>query len=888
MRTPEIRPGIRRFFRLAAKHDPQAEADDEIRLHLQLRTDRLIRDGLSPEAARAEAERRFGSVDAERARFRSSAQRREERMRVREWIDSVSQDVRYAVRTLRRDATFTVFALAIIGLGIGASATVFSLVDGVLLRPMPFREPARLIWIANIADDGIAEWRLQVDHFLDLGARSHSLESMAGYFAYYGTGNAVLARAGETQRLTQVPVTCNFLPFLGVKPLIGRSFSADECLFGASPTVLLTEANWRQRFASDPAIVGRTLTVNDAPATVIGVLPASFDFNSIFAPGSVVDFLTPFPLTEETNRQGNSLAAIGRLKPNVSIETARSELVALGKGLTAEFPRRNTIRPRVLPLDQRINGHVRPALLMLAGAVVVVMLIVTANLSSLQYARMSSRQRELAVRLALGAGRGRLIRQALTESLVLTCGGAVIGLMLAVAGTRFVSHLGAFDIPLLARMTVDARVLSIVVLVAVLTGVLVGVLPALHAPADVHEALKDNARGSTRGGRHARVRSVLVVVEVAAACVLLVASGLLVRSFMRVLDVDLGFHPEHTATLRVDPAKRFDDMATANAFYADVLRRVRAVPGVTHAGLADLLPFAGDRSWGVAGVGQVYARDQYPEAFIRVVSPGYFQAMGISLRAGRAFGDGDVPGQDPVVVVNETLARTLWPGRDPIGQAISRQPTPLRVVGVVADVRHDALEHAFTNELYYPMTQFADHSAVNLVVRTNLPSASLATSVRAALMPIAPEATKNQWRMLQELVDKVASPRRFVVMLLMGFAGFALVLAALGIYALISYGVSQRTQEIGIRLALGASAGNVRAGIMRGTLVLAGAGMAIGVVAAALVVPSLSGMLFGVQWSDPASFAVALALLVIVAAAAGHFPARRASRVDPSVALREA
>ena len=282
MRTPEIRPGIRRFFRLAVQRDVPSDADDEIRLHLQLRVEQLVREGLSPEAARAEAERRFGSIDDERARFRNSARRRDRRLRLREWIDSVRQDVRYALRTLRRDAGFTAFAVLIVGLGIGASATVFSLVNGVLLRPMPFRDPARLVWISNIADDGVAEWRIQVANLLDLGARNRSLEGMAGYFAYYGTGDAMLLDAGGTQRLTRVPVTCNFLPFLGVTPLLGRSFTPEECRFNGPDAVLLTETLWRRRFASDPAIVGRTLTINDAPATVIGVLPASFDFPSVF------------------------------------------------------------------------------------------------------------------------------------------------------------------------------------------------------------------------------------------------------------------------------------------------------------------------------------------------------------------------------------------------------------------------------------------------------------------------------------------------------------------------------------------------------------------------------------------------------------------------------
>jgi predicted permease len=451
------------------------------------------------------------------------------------------------------------------------------------------------------------------------------------------------------------------------------------------------------------------------------------------------------------------------------------------------------------------------------------------------------------------------------------------------------SQLSSFDIPLLSRAGVDARVLALAAGVALVTGVLVGLLPALSAPADVHDSLKDGPRGSTRGGRHARVRGTLVVAEIAATCVLLVASSLLARSFVHLLDVQLGYKPEHAAALRVDPGKRFADATTAQSYYDELLAHSRAIPGVSQAALGDILPFGGDRSWSIIGQGQVYARGQAPEGFVRVVSDGYFAAMGIPLKEGRDFTAGDVAASEAVVVVNETMAHTLWPGVDPVNQIIARGGNPIgrRVVGVVADVRHGTLEHAFTGEVYFPMRQFPDYGSVNLVVRTALPPSQLAVATRAALGPMAPEAAKQQWRPLQTLIDKVASPRRFVVFLLGGFTVFALTLAALGIYALVSYGVNQRTQEIGIRLALGAPVGAVRAQILRGTLMLAGAGMVIGAVGAAMLVPSLRGMLFGIGWADPASFAGAMAVLVAVAMCAGYFPARRASRVDPSVALRD-
>jgi predicted permease len=885
MRTPEIRPGIRRLFQLAVRHSDR-EADDEIRLHLQLRIEQLVREGWTPDAARTEAERRFGPVGEERVRLRRSVRRRDARFGAREWLDGVRQDIRYTARTLRRDAGFTTFAILIVGLGIGAATTVFSLVNGVLLRALPFRDPNRLVWVSNIGDDGVAEWRLQVSHFRDVAARSQSLAGLAGYFAYYARGDATVTNGSDTQRFTSVPVTCNFFSLLGVTPALGRSFADDECLPGGRPTVLLANDLWRRRFSADAGIVGRTITINQTPVTVIGVLPASFDFASVFAPGTDADLFVPFPLSDGNDRMGNTLASLGRLKPGVSVGQARTETVAIGQQLTAEFPRRNTLRPKVLPLDERINGRFRSALFVLSCAVAAVLLIVCANLSSLQFARLSTRRRELAVRLALGAERKRLIRQTLTESLVLAGAGAIFGLALSVVATRVVAHLVAFDIPLLGRVGIDGAALAFAVGMSAITGVFIGALPALHAPTDVGDALKDGHRGSTHGAAHTRVRAVLVVGEIAAACTLLVGAGLLVRSFVHVLDVELGYRPERAMSLRIDPSGRFPTLAAANLYYDEALRQVRAIPGVRQAALGDLLPFGGDRSWSVAGTGQVYPRGQAPEAFIRVVSSSYFETMGIPIKAGRDFTDGDAPGSDLVVAVNEMLARELWPNANPIGQTLGEQRR-FRVVALVGDVRHDALEHAFTGELYFPIRQMPDYGAVNLVVRTDLAEGQLSSAVRASLRSVMPDLPKNRWRPLQDLVDQAASPRRFVVLLLSGFAAFALVLAALGIYALVSYGVSQRTQEIGIRMALGASPGALRVTILGRTLALAAAGLAVGVTASALLLRSISGLLVGVTTTDPASFFGALALLTVVAGAAGYLPARRASRVDPSVALRE-
>jgi len=883
----EIRPGIRRLLRLATRRGMEQDADEEIRIHLQLRARQLMDEGMSASDANDEARRRFGDVDGERRLSRAVAGRQERRARWTDGMDRLRGDLRYALRTLRLDAGFTVFALVILALGIGASATVFSLVNGVLLRPMPFANPSRLVWIGNVADNGVDDWRVQVGHFVDLGTRSKSLSGIAGYFGYYSVGDAALTMHGVTQRLTRVPVTCGFFPLLGVTPELGRSFTAEECgRDSGSTTAILTDRLWREQFGADPSVIGRVVTVSDKSVQIIGVLPASFDFSSVFTPGTAADLFVPYPLSERNNRDGNTLAVVGRLRPGVSIAQANVELKALGRQLTAEFPQRNPIRPRIESLDAHVNGRFRPALMMLAFAVAAVMLIVAVNLASLQYARMSARGRELALRVALGAARGRIVRQVLTESLLLACGGAAIGVTLAILATRYLSHLRAFDIPLLSRVHVDASVVIATTLVAVLAGVVVGLLPALQSPADPNDALKDGTRGATRGGQHARVRSALVVTEIAAALVLLVASSLLLRSFVRVLDADLGFTPEHLFRLRVDPPVAPRDLAAATAYYDEVLRRIRSTPGVTAASLSDMLPFTGDRSWGVPGENQAYQRGHLPEGFIRFVDADYFRTMGIPLEKGRDFAEGDDPTAPRVVIINESMARKLWPGGDPIGQRVVQGPRHLTVIGVVGDVRHATLESPFTGEVYFPMRQSYGYTRVDLVVRTSLPISGFAAAARTALAPVAPDAVRNSWSTMQTLIDQVASPRRFLVLLLSGFAAFAVAIAALGIYALISFGVTQRRQELGIRIALGATTNDVGAAIMRETMRLTLVGIVLGTLAAVLVVPAMNSMLFGVTWRDPVSFGCGVAALVVVAGAAGLVPARRAMRVDPSTALR--
>ncbi|HEV2688021.1 MAG TPA: ABC transporter permease, partial [Bryobacteraceae bacterium] len=654
-------------------------------------------------------------------------------------FESLGQDLRYTFRTLRRDAGFTTFAILIVALGVAASSTVFSVVNALLIRPLPFREPGRLVWMANHDISGLSGQTTQVGYLLDLRERNQSFSDLAAYFAFYGVGDNKLTGVGQPERLSGVPVSENFFQVLGVQPQLGRLFNAEECKWHGPKAVLLSHGVWERRFASDPGIVGRPLTLNDEAVTVVGVLPASFDFASVFAPGSHIDLYFPFPLSAETNRWGNTLAIIGRLKPGVTVAGAQAELRVLANQVSHAHPERNDFEGKLSLLGDHVSGRMRPALLVLGCAVGMVMLIVCANLSNLLLARTATRQKEIAIRTALGAAKGRLVRQMLTESIALSCCGALLGVFFAIAGTRFLAHLDAMNIALLGNVRTDPAALAFTLGTAVLTGLIFGLAPALQLPSlALHDALKDSSRGSTEGQKRNWIRGALVVSEVAFACVLLVGAGLLIRSFLRVLEVNVGFRPERAAAMRVDPDSRYrQTQAQQNAYFDELLRRVRAVPGIEAAGLTDALPLGKNRSWGAPAKGQVYPKGKFPVAFVRLVSDGYPKAMGIPLRAGRDISERDMPDTVPVIMINETMARTLFPGENALGKIV-RACGERTVVGVVGDVRHLALEQGSGMEIYLPMRQCRDISSVDLVVRTTLPPSQLASAVRGAIHPIDP------------------------------------------------------------------------------------------------------------------------------------------------------
>ena len=807
----------------------------------------------------------------------------------REAFADLRQDLTYAIRTLRRDAGFTTFAVAIIGLGIGASATVFSVASALMLRPLPFRSPERLVWIQNGRDPGLSSQTFQVNPFLTFARETRSFAEIGGYMAFYGVGDMKLSVDNDAIRLSAVPVTQNFFSLLGVRPSLGRSFTAEESAWNGPKTAMLSYALWERRFDRDPGIVGKVVSLNGVSTTIIGVLPASFDFGSIFAPGARIDLFTPFPLTPETNRWGNTLALIGRLKPGTTVASADAEMKVLSPRVTSENPNMNSFRGNASSLRDHVSGRTHSGLTLLAAAVALVMLIVCANLSNLLLARATTRQKEMAIRAALGAGRRRLLRQMLTESLLLSACGAAFGLLLAAVGTRAIARMDAVSLPLLGSVGLDASAVLFTVMLALVAGLAFGMAPALQgSETRVHDALKASGRSATDGRRGQWLRRTLVISEVALACVLLVGSGLLIRSFLKVLDVDLGFRPESVVALRVDPDENAIKTDTQFVAYVDnVLRVARSVPGVSSATIADGLPLGSNRSWGITRGGDEYVKGRFQGGFIRVASDGFVDVMGMRLIKGRDFGTQDVQGGERVVVINEGAEKTLWHGENALGKILRVGGQDRRIVGVVGDVKNLSLEASVGNEVYLPLRECVCGSNSTLIVRTKLEPAALARSLRAALAPVVPNLATNELQTLQSAVDRAVSPRRFFTALLGGFSIFALCLALLGIYGVISYTVTHRTQEIGVRIALGASAAQVQGKIIRETLELAAAGLVIGILGAWIAGRALSGLLFGVTPADPATYGAMVGVLAVVAIASGYLPARRASRIDPVVALRE-
>jgi predicted permease len=682
----EIRNGVMRLVRLPlrARRDIDADADAELRSFLAERVESLRAQGMSDTDAEREALRRLGSsLDDATHLLHHSARSRERRMNMRELYDDFTQDLHYAIRTLRRDLRFAVFAIVIVGLGIGASVTVFSVANAMLIRPLPFTNPDRLVWMPNSEAGGLSGQTSQVNSVLRVMENNQSFDAISGYFAFSSAGDTKLLEKGQVVRLSGLPVMRNFFDVLGVKPLLGRGFTQEEATGKGPAAVMLSHSLWSVRYNADPQIVGKSLVLGGNPTTIVGVLPESFNFGAVFVPGTHIDLFTPFPMEERQNGWGNTLSLVGRLKAGVTPAAASAELKVIAARLLVENPRMNTFKPRAIALREHVSGTVRSALIVLTLAVGVVMLIVCANLSNLLLARATTRQKEMAVRVALGAGRARLVRQMLTESVVLSACGTVLGLLLAVAGTRVIASLDGINLPMLSEVRIDLAAVGIATLLALVAGIAFGLVPALQIPSGaVHGALKESTRNATGGSRGKVARSSLVISEIALACVLLVGAGLLTRSFFKVLDIDMGFKAQQVASIRVDPTSTQTGTAEAFTAYVDeVLRVVRETPGVVAAGLSDGLPLTGNRSWGVAARESGYADEKsWKESFVHVVSDGYFAAMQTPIKRGRDFTPQDVFGKDRVVVINESLAKALWPG-----QGSHRQVHANRWCGVASD-----------------------------------------------------------------------------------------------------------------------------------------------------------------------------------------------------------
>jgi predicted permease len=863
---------------------PNAEVDrdleKEMASHLEMAVEENTKRGLPADEARRQALVRFGGTEQAKQQHREA--------RGFHGFDIFWLDLRYTLRTMRRDPVFTIVAILILMFGIGANIAVFSVVNTILLRPLPFERPQQLVWISNAkASGGLSAKTYSTDAYQQFLSQQQSFQDVTGYFAFSTSENVRLNERGMVQPLSEIQVVGNFFQTLGVKPLLGRLFTADELQHNGPQATLLSYALWRQHYSGDPNIVGKAINLDGRSVTVIGVLPDTFDFGSVFSPGAKVDLYGP-AILDDMQDWGSTLAFVGRLKPGVDLSRAQAEADVI-------FPKLlfNVKHPawggryaaKLTVLKEYVSGKLRRSLIVLWSAVGLILLIVCVNLSNLLLARSAARSKEFAMRSALGAGRGRLVRQLLTESLVLSGVGAIFGLGLAYAITFYLANQGSIALPLLSSVRVDGAVVAWTLLITIATAVIFGLAPGLKMSSrNLQEALKESGHGMSEGKKHERLRAGLVISELALACVLLVGAGLLLHSFLRVLDVDLGFEPSRTAAVKVDYNSRTDG-DQRGVILQEMLQRIKAIPGIEAAGISDNLPLDMNRAWGLRAKGKDYLPGELPATFVYIVTPGYLNVMGMRLLEGRDVSWSDGSKNEQVVVINQTAARSLWPGQDPVGQTALVNGKDTRVIGLVADVRESNAETTPGWQMYIPVTQ-AWPVGAELVVRTQLEPAALASSVMTALRALNPAQPATEFRTIQGIVDHSTSPRRFFVVLVAVFAGLGLVLASLGIYGVISYSVTRQTQEIGIRMALGATAGNVQLRVIAKTLRMALVGIAIGAALSFAVARGITSLLFAVRPNDPPTFTATILLLTAVAIVAGYLPARRASRIDPMKALR--
>lgn len=804
------------------------------------------------------------------------------------------QDLKYGVRMLVKSPGFTAVAVIALALGIGANTAIFSVVNAVLIRALPFRSPDQLVmvWEHNRPRNRNQNV-ISPANYLDWRDQNSVFEQMALVFDY----RTNLTGVEDPEELPSQVVEANFFDLLGVDPSLGRGFLPEEGVDGRDNVVVLGQSLWKRRFGGDPQIIGKTIKLNGRDSTVVGIAPPGFQF--LIKSGSLTGAQAELwmPLTFSPNarvRRGRFMSAVARLKPGVSLADAQAEMDGIAANLEKQYVDFNTgWGVNLVPLRTQLVGAIRPALLVLLGAVAFVLLIACANVANLLLARAATRQREIAIRTALGAGRWRVVRQLLTEATVLAALGGAFGLLLAMWGVDLLLALTPTDLLGLRDVGVDYRVLGFTLGVSVLTGVLFGLAPALEASRpNLNESLKEGGRGAVTSRRSLRLRDVFVVVEIALALVLLIGSGLMIRSFARLQSVDPGFNAKNLLTARVMlPRLKYGEDPQRKAFFKQLTERVQALPGVRSVGAVSYLPIAG---LGAATTFEIEGRPPLPPGQqlggdVRVVDGGYFHTMGIPLLRGRTFSERELNDESHVVIINETMALEQFPGEDPIGKRVTiymkEQNGPSEIIGVVRDARYAGLDTAVRPMTYWPYPELA-YSGMTLVVRTEGEPLATADALRSEVLAIDKDQPVADVRTMESWVSDSVSRTRFSAMLLGVFAGVALLLAAVGIFGVMSYAVSERTHEIGVRMALGARTTDVLALVVKKGMVLTLVGLGVGLGAAFVLTRVMETLLFGISATDPLTFAVIAVLLACVALVACYLPARRAAKVDPMIALR--
>ncbi len=857
---------------------------EEMEAHLALAIEENIRRGMSPDAARRTALMQSGG-------FTRGAEGVHEQHGL-PWLQETLRDARLALRALRHNPAYTVVAVVTLALGVGANTAIFSVVRGVVLRPLPYREPERLVSLeSTIGERGSS---VSVPDFLDWRAQSSSMRGISA--SYTGTQQTVLTGSGEPERLAQVRVSANTLDVLGIAPLLGRGFADGEDDPGAPRVALLREDFWLRRFGGDSSLVGRTLIFDGFPTTIIGIAPRTLRWPAEADVWMTTRF-TPRDAAPAA-RGARWLTVIGRLADHATLSQSRDEFSAIATRLQQLDPAHNgDVGTRVTPLLESMTGDLETPLYVLLGAVGFVLLIACANVASLSLGRVAARDGELAVRTALGASRGRIARQVLTENLVLATIGGVAGIGVAILALKALLAVAPPDLPRVGDVRLDGSVIAFTFALTVFSGIVFGVFPAVRAaPTGVHDRLRSAGRGGRGSREHGRSRRVLVVAEVALAVVLVTGAGLLLRSFALLRAVDPGFRTDGVTTFSVLlPSTRYDGEARVESFTADLLARLHRLPGVSSAAMSFALPLSGDSfgfTFTISGRETASGADE-PRAQARVASDEYFAAMGIPLVRGRLFDERDQRGGHQVLVISSELARRYFPNEDPIGRVLQTgwgngvpgQAFGGEVIGVVGDVRQSAIEQAATPHMYmraaqWPLDEF------DVVVRSSAPYAAVVSGAHGVLRALDPDIPLGAARPLGDLVDGALGHRRFYMLLLGAFAGVALALALVGIYGVIAYAVRQRRQELGVRLALGASRAGVVRLVLGDGLRLVAIGVVTGTIAAFALTRLLATLLYEVTPTDPATFSLSVLALVAAATVACVLPARGAARLDPVETIR--